>query len=82
MSTYDRMLHRKRKREIFYFSSSPTILRKQSFGLFVKSARKPIEILFKLNKMTGYTPDEETNLYEAPAKKDVLVVMSPTQMKP
>ncbi|TYH09886.1 hypothetical protein ES288_A07G133400v1 [Gossypium darwinii] len=32
--------------------------------LFVKSTGKPIEILSKLNKMAGYAPDEEINLYE------------------
>ncbi|XP_039043952.1 ubiquitin carboxyl-terminal hydrolase 13-like [Hibiscus syriacus] len=32
--------------------------------MFVKSAGKPIEILSKLNKMAGYAPDEEIDLYE------------------
>ncbi|TYG67535.1 hypothetical protein ES288_D05G083600v1 [Gossypium darwinii] len=32
--------------------------------LFVKSAGKPIEILSRLNKMAGYAPDEDINLYE------------------
>ncbi|KHG30204.1 Ubiquitin carboxyl-terminal hydrolase 13 -like protein [Gossypium arboreum] len=32
--------------------------------LFVKSAGKPIEILSRLNKMAGYAPHEEINLYE------------------
>ncbi|XVF23350.1 hypothetical protein REPUB_Repub13aG0030900 [Reevesia pubescens] len=32
--------------------------------LFVKSSGKPIEILSKLNKMVGYAPDEEIDLYE------------------
>lgn len=32
--------------------------------LFVKSSGKPIEILEKINKMAGFTPDEEIELYE------------------
>ena len=32
--------------------------------LFVKITGKPIEILSELNKMAGYAPDEEIDLYE------------------
>lgn len=32
--------------------------------LFVKSSTKPIEILEKLNKMAGFDPDQEIELFE------------------
>lgn len=32
--------------------------------MFVKGAGKPMEILARINKMAGFGPDEEIELYE------------------
>ncbi|XWS28473.1 hypothetical protein CRYUN_Cryun25bG0072600 [Craigia yunnanensis] len=48
--------------------------------LFVKSTGEPIEILSKLNKMAGYAPDEEIDLYEE-IKFEPFVMCEPIDKK-
>lgn len=43
--------------------------------LFVKSSTKPIEILEKLNKMAGFAPDQEIELFEV-CSQYVLIFLS------
>lgn len=52
---------------LFAILTFPPCIHRYVGRLFVKALGKPTEILTKLNKMAGFSPSEEIELYEVSA---------------